>query len=46
MNVNLTQAQLTLQRSPSHLRNMVNPSWTRVGLGIAQDSNQYYYLTQ
>jgi C4-dicarboxylate-specific signal transduction histidine kinase len=25
---------------------MVDPSWTRVGLGIVQNSNQVYYLTQ
>lgn len=35
-----------LERSPVHLRNMVNPQWTRVGLGILQNSNQFYYLTQ
>jgi hypothetical protein len=46
MNNNLTQAQLMLQRSPAHLQNMVNPLWTRVGLGIAQNSNQFYYLTE
>jgi hypothetical protein len=46
MNNNLTQAQLMLQRSPVHLRNMVDPDWTRVGLGIAQNSNRFYFLTQ
>lgn len=46
MNNNLTNAQLMLERSPVHLRNMVNPQWTRVGLGILQNSNQFYYLTQ
>jgi hypothetical protein len=46
MNNNLTQAQLMLQRSPAHLQNMVNPDWTRVGLGIAQNGNSFYYLTQ
>lgn len=46
MNNNLTQAQLMLQRSPAHLQNMVNPIWTRVGLGIAQNANKFYYLTQ
>lgn len=46
MNNNLTQAQLMLQRSPAHLKNMVNPAWTRVGLGIAQNGNQFYYLTE
>ena len=46
VNSNLTQAQLNLQRSPIHLRNIVNPLWTRVGLGIVQNSNQVYYLTQ
>ncbi len=35
-----------LQRSAAHLRNTVNPAWTRVGLGIAQNSAGYYYLTQ
>ena len=46
VDMNLTQAQLRLERSPSHLRTIVNPSWTRVGLGIVQNSNQQYYLTQ
>lgn len=46
MNNNLTQAQLMLQRSPAHLQNMVNPDWTRVGLGIAQNGNKFYFLTQ
>jgi uncharacterized protein YkwD len=46
MNNNLTNAQLMLQRSPAHLQNMVSPDWTRVGLGIAQNSNQFYFLTQ
>lgn len=46
VNNNLTQAQLMLERSPVHLRNMVNPRWTRVGLGIVQNSNSIYYLTQ
>jgi len=46
MNMNLTEAQLTLQRSPGHLRNMINPLWTRVGLGIVQNMNNAYYLTQ
>ncbi len=46
VNNNLTNAQLMLQRSPIHLRNMVSPLWTRVGLGIVQNPNQMYYLTQ
>ena len=46
VDMNLTQAQLRLQRSPCHLRTIVNPSWTRVGLGIVQNNNQQYYLTQ
>lgn len=35
-----------LQRSPAHLKNTVNPAWSRVGLGIVQNSEGYYYLTQ
>ena len=46
MNINLTEAQLSLQRSPAHLRNMVKKIWTRVGLGIAQNARGYFYLTQ
>lgn len=46
MNNNLTQAQLMLQRSPAHLQNMVNPDWTRVGLGIGQNANSFYYLVE
>ena len=46
LNKNLTEAQLSLERSPAHLRNIVKGKWTRVGLGIAQDSRGAYYLTQ
>lgn len=46
VNQNLTLAQLMLQRSPSHLMTIVDPRWTRVGLGIAQNSNGQYFLTQ
>jgi uncharacterized protein YkwD len=46
INVNLTEAQLMLERSPAHLRNMVKPGWTRVGLGIVQNPIGAYYLTQ
>lgn len=46
INTNLTEAQLMLQRSPAHLRNMVRPGWTRVGLGIVQNAVGAYYLTQ
>jgi uncharacterized protein YkwD len=44
--LNLTEAVLNLQRSPAHLKNMVNTQWTRVGLGIQQNNNLAYYLTQ
>lgn len=30
INNNLTDAQLMLQRSPAHLKNLVDPLWTRV----------------
>ena len=46
INKNLTETQLSLVRSPAHLRNMVKKKWTRVGLGIAQDSKSAFYLTQ
>ena len=46
MNINLTEAQLSLQRSPAHLRNMVKKIWTRVGLGVAQNAKGFYFLTQ
>jgi uncharacterized protein YkwD len=32
---NLTDAHLSLERSPAHLKNSVNSRWTRVGIGIA-----------
>jgi uncharacterized protein YkwD len=35
-----------LERSPAHLRNIVDARWTRVGLGIVQNNNNLYYLTQ
>lgn len=44
--MNLTLAELMLERSPSHLKNLVDPRWTRVGLGIAQNNKQLYFLTQ
>ncbi len=37
MNANLTSLHNRLSRSPIHLRNIVNPKWKRVGLGVAQD---------
>ena len=46
INKNLTEAQLSLQRSPAHLRNMVKKVWTRVGLGIVQNPRSLYYLSQ
>ena len=45
-NMNLTEGQLMLQRSPAHLAVMVDPSFTRVGLGIKQNSIGAYYLVQ
>ena len=35
-----------LNRSPAHLMNIVKERWARVGLGIAQDENQVFYITQ
>lgn len=45
-NTNVTLAQIQLERSNFHLQNMVNPQWTRVGLGISQDLSGYFYLVQ
>lgn len=46
LDMNLTEAELMLERSAAHLKNTVNPAWTRVGLGISQNSAGYYYVTQ
>jgi uncharacterized protein YkwD len=46
VNSNLTHGQLLLQRSPAHLRNIVDSRWTRVGLGIAQNTKQLYFITE
>jgi uncharacterized protein YkwD len=46
MNADLTDGHLRLCRSPGHLGNIVYPTYTRVGLGIARNSQGYLYITQ
>lgn len=46
VNQNLTSSQLTIERSPSKLRRMVDPNWVRVGIGVVRKSDGFYYLTQ
>lgn len=46
VNVDLEYAQYRLARSPVHLKNIINPGWKRVGLGIAKGPNFLYYITQ
>lgn len=35
-----------LNRSPAHLNNIIKGRWARVGIGIAQDNEQAFYITQ
>lgn len=37
-NYDIGYAHFTLSRSPGHLANIVNPNFTRIGLGIARNS--------
>jgi hypothetical protein len=46
MNKDLTDAHNRLARSPGHLANIVGPTYTRVGLGIAADAQGYLYVTE
>ena len=46
VNRNMTSAQLTIERSPSKLRRMIDPNWVRVGVGVVQKSDGLFYLTQ
>lgn len=40
------KSQAALISSPGHRQNILSRSFTRVGIGIAQDENGYVYLTQ
>jgi len=40
------KSQAALISSPGHRANILSRSFTRVGIGIAQDKNGYVYLTQ
>jgi hypothetical protein len=42
----LASAHEGLVRSASHLQNMIEADWTRVGIGIAKGSDGYFYVTQ
>ena len=45
LNTNLTNAHLSLERSPSHLRNSVDVDWTIVGFGIGRNRNGLVLVT-
>lgn len=45
-NIDLREGHERLCRSPGHLENIVNPSYTRVGLGISRDSKGYLLITE
>ena len=38
---NLTNAHLSLERSPAHLKNSVNSAWTKVGFGIKKNNGLF-----
>lgn len=43
---NVTKAQAAFMSSTGHRQNILSPTWTKVGLGIALDPQGYIYLTQ
>jgi uncharacterized protein YkwD len=43
-NGNLTDIHLTLKRSPAHLRTIASKEWTKLGIGIAQDNQNVFYV--
>lgn len=42
---NLTNAHLSLERSPAHLMNSVKSGWTRVGFGIEKNQRGSFVVT-
>lgn len=44
-NVSMTAAQSALEASSGHYANMINPSFTHVGIGIVEQGG-YIYVTQ
>ena len=46
MNPNISDANYRLARSAIHLRVMIDPEWTRVGLGIAQMPSGAFRIVQ
>lgn len=46
VNRDIEYAQYRLARSPIHLKNIINPNWKVVGIGIQVGSNQLNYITQ
>lgn len=43
---NVDKAQAAFMSSPGHRSNILSTAWTKVGIGIVQDSNGYIYATQ
>ena len=43
---NVDKAQAAFMSSPGHRSNILSTAWTKVGIGIVQDSNGYIYTTQ
>jgi|GEM_PF-2396170 len=46
MNSSVTAAHTALMNSQGHRENILNSSYTQIGIGIEQDSNGYYYISQ
>jgi hypothetical protein len=46
MNSDIRDAHNRLCRSNIHLRNIVNPKWVRVGLGVKLNNNNSFVVTQ
>lgn len=45
LSYDLSSAHEGLMRSASHLQNIIDPDWTRVGIGIKKGSDGYFYVT-
>lgn len=46
MNSSVSAAHTALMNSPGHRANILSSSYSEIGIGIVQDSNGYYYISQ
>jgi len=46
MNSSVSNAHTALMNSPGHRANILNSSYSEIGIGIVQNSSGYYYISQ